>query len=159
MNFRVCILDMIQKSMKKTAFLSLLIIAMLIVAIWLYVNNQNQSPVSKTAETDMTNKAITMINPQPDQTITSPITISGQAPGMWYFEGQFPVKLLDATGKTIITSTAIAQGEWMTDDPVPFTAELTFSQPETTTGTLVLQNDNPSGLPENQKEFTVSVRF
>jgi len=107
----------------------------------------------------MTNKAITMINPQPDQTITSPITISGQAPGMWYFEGQFPVKLLDATGKTIITSTAIAQGEWMTDDPVPFTAELTFSQPETTTGTLVLQNDNPSGLPENQKEFTVSVRF
>jgi len=36
---------------------------------------------------------------------------------------------------------------------------ITFENPETATGTLVLEKDNPSGLPEHADELRVPVRF
>lgn len=136
--------------MKKRVFISLFITVLVGGGILFYANYQDQTQRSDT---------VVVTNPRPDQTITSPIAITGQATGAWYFEAQFPVRLLDSEGKTIGTSTAIAQGEWTTEDLVPFVAELTFTKPETSTGTLVLQNDNPSGLAENEMEFIVSVKF
>jgi len=47
----------------------------------------------------------------------------------------------------------------MTENFVPFAVSLAFDQPTTATGTLVLQKDNPSGLPENADEITIPVRF
>ncbi len=94
-----------------------------------------------------------------NQVIKSPLTITGQAVGNWYFEASFPVELLDGNGKSILIKPAQAQGEWMTTSFVPFTITLSFAQPATATGTLVFRNDNPSGLPENQKEFRIPVRF
>src|SRR3989344_3889084 len=145
--------------MKKQVLTSLLITVLLAGGILLYTNYQNKTQISDTVEMNTKNEEIILTDPQPDQTITSPITITGQASGSWYFEGQFPVTLLDAKGNIIGSSNAIAQGEWTIEELVPFVAELAFAQPETSTGKLVLQNDNPSGLAENQKEFTVSVQF
>jgi spore germination protein GerM len=54
---------------------------------------------------------------------------------------------------------AQAQGDWMTTNFVPFSSTLTFSTPTTPTGILVLQKDNPSGLPENDAEIRIPVRF
>jgi hypothetical protein len=47
----------------------------------------------------------------------------------------------------------------MTEEFVPFTATLTFEQPETETGFLVLEKDNPSGLPEQADELRIPVSF
>lgn len=38
-------------------------------------------------------------------------------------------------------------------DLVPFTGELSFKKDAHTKVTLIIRNDNPSGLPENQKEL------
>jgi hypothetical protein len=92
-------------------------------------------------------------------TISSPLVIKGKATGSWFFEAQFRVKLLDEGGNTIGQGTAHADGEWMTELPVPFTATLTFSTPSTSRGTLVFENDNPSGLPQNIKSYRVPVTF
>lgn len=93
-----------------------------------------------------------------NQIISSPITITGEA-RKWYFEASFPVELVDGNGKQLAIGPAQAQGDWMTADFVPFTITLTFPKPTTSTGTLIFRNDNPSGLPENQEEYRIPVRF
>ncbi len=89
---------------------------------------------------------IRVTTPRPNGTITSPLTITGEARGQWFFEAQFPITLVDSIGTVVATATARAQGEWMTENFVPFTAEITFTNPLTSTGQLLLSNDNPSGI-------------
>jgi hypothetical protein len=102
---------------------------------------------------------IRVTSPRKDQLVSSPLTVTGEARGSWYFEASFPVKLLDANGTVLGTAAAQAQGDWMTNDFVPFKATLSFTAPKTATGTLVLEKDNPSGLPENAASVSVAVRF
>ena len=101
---------------------------------------------------------ITIDNPRPNQRIKSPLTITGKARGTWFFEASFPVKLLDGNGEVIAESHVQAQGEWMTEDFVPYEAVLEF---ETTLkeGKLILEKDNPSGLPENADQLEIPVKF
>lgn len=91
--------------------------------------------------------------------VSSPLTLLGKARGMWYFEASFPVELYDANGNLIATSIATAEGEWMTEEFVPFTSTVTFDNPVTDTGVLVLKKDNPSGDPERDDSLTLKVRF
>lgn len=97
--------------------------------------------------------------PQPGQTVSSPLVVRGSARGPWYFEANFPVALLDGHGQRLAQSHATAQGEWMTTDWVPFSASLTFATPTTATGTLVLENANPSGDPATAQRRRIEVRF
>jgi len=100
-------------------------------------------------------------SPRPNTIITSPLEITGEARGTWYFEASFPVKLLDGNGNNIPLSPPyiMATAEWMTENFVPFRATLEFIAPTTATGTLILEKDNPSGLPENDDSLIVPVRF
>jgi hypothetical protein len=99
--------------------------------------------------------------PRPNQGITSPLHITGEARGYWFFEASFPVRLLDANGNNIpITPGYImATQEWMTEDFVPFEATLEFTAPAGTKGTLVFMKDNPSGLPENDDQLRMPIVF
>lgn len=111
-----------------------------------------------TSTPDMSN-FIRVTTPVKNQLVRSPLLVQGEARGTWYFEASFPVKLLDANGLQLAILPAQAQGEWMTENFVPFKAEMRFATPTTETGTLVLENDNPSGLPELSKEYRIPVRF
>jgi hypothetical protein len=102
---------------------------------------------------------IQVTNPRPNQVITNPLVITGQARGTWYFEANFPLELQDLNGIVLGTSFATAQGEWMTEEFVPFTAEITFAQPTTPSVNLVIKNANPSGLPENEKTLVIPVKI
>ena len=103
--------------------------------------------------------AIKIYSPSPDSLIESPIRIRGEARGYWYFEASFPVRLFDGNGGEIAVMPAQAEGEWMTNDYVPFNLILKFEKPETPIGTLVLEKDNPSGLLENADQVTIPVKF
>jgi len=96
---------------------------------------------------------------RPNETVSSPLVISGRARGYWFFEASFPVELLDDSGSVIASGIATAQDEWMTEAFVPFSATLEFSSPVTEKGTLILKKDNPSGLPEHDDRLVVPVRF
>lgn len=113
------------------------------------------SPVSSSPFTQDIHPAL----PAAGALVTSPLLVTGEARGSWYFEASFPVKLLDAHGNTLVQWYAQAQGEWMTTDFVLYESTLIFPQPTTATGTLVLEKDNPSGLPEHAASVTVPVRF
>ena len=98
-------------------------------------------------------------NPRPSSKIKSPLEITGQARGYWFFEADFPVRLLDDNGKEIGIAIATALSEWMTEDFVLFEATLEFQTPTTKRGVLILEKDNPSGLPKNADELRVPVYF
>lgn len=90
--------------------------------------------------------------------VTSPFKIVGKARGSWFFEGSFPIVLLNEKKEIIVQTTAQAKGNWMTADFVPFEATLKFDETHlTNAGTIVFKNDNPSGLSENEKTFSVPV--
>lgn len=107
---------------------------------------------------------IRIASPQPGDIVVSPLHISGEARGTWYFEGSFPVMLVDWDGRIIADGVAQARGEWMTEEFVPFSATLTFvdpsnDEPYSQRGAVILQRDNPSGLPENSAAAEIPVRF
>ncbi len=91
-------------------------------------------------------------------TITNPLTITGSA-RLWYFEGSFPVTLLDENGQVLVAHYASAQGDWMTTDWVPFKAEFNFISPKDQNGTLVFMKDNPSDLPQYDEKFELPVKI
>ena len=96
--------------------------------------------------------------PQPGDLVTSPLSIEGEARGTWYFEASFPVRLVDASSKTLAQGPAQALGEWMTTEFVPYRGTLSFTLPTSATGTLILTRDDPSGMrvPE---ELRIPIRF
>jgi hypothetical protein len=105
-----------------------------------------------------TSTAVLISQPLPNETISSPVEIIGQAPGNWFFEASLPVKLITLGGEEIAAHYALAQSNWMTDELVPFKSTLEFTT-TATSGYLVIANDNPSGLPENSLSFKIPVNF
>jgi len=127
------------------------IIAVIASVFWLSRPNKDFEPNGPGEKENL----IRVFNPKPDESIESPFIVEGEARGIWYFEASFPVKIIDSQNNQIAIAVAQAQSDWMTGDFVPFRAELEFSVSEKTPGTLVLEKDNPSGLPE----FDDQLRF
>lgn len=98
-------------------------------------------------------------NPRPNQKIELPFVVKGKARGNWFFEAVFSGELLDENNVVIGNVVLSAEGEWMTEEFVPFRGELKFEEPTTAKGKLVLKNANPSGIAENEKTLTIPVRF
>lgn len=98
-------------------------------------------------------------SPRPNTLVSSPLKITGQARGTWFFEASFPARILDSNGVELGVVPVQALGEWMTTDFVSFSTELKFDAPQTKTGKLILEKDNPSGLPENNDSLIVPIKF
>jgi len=110
------------------------------------------------------NDLIILENLWESKEITSPLIVEGRARGAWYFEGNFPLILTDWDGKIIAEGYATAQGEWMTEDFVPFKGTIEFEKPEVIKGVLgrgalILKKNNPSGLPEYDDALEVPILF
>jgi len=99
-------------------------------------------------------------SPLPGTHISSPFTIKGRARGTWFFEGDFPVILLDAQGKKIAESYATAKSQWMTEDFVEFEGTLEFNGSVSgQKGSLILRKDNPTGLAKFDDFLEIPVNF
>lgn len=94
--------------------------------------------------------------------IASPVTVTGSARGYWYFEASFPIVVVDWNGLIIGEGYATAQGDWMTEEFVPFEGTITFDLPEDTPykrGTIIFKKSNASGLPEHDDALEIPVHF
>lgn len=98
-------------------------------------------------------------NPVPNQLVSSPLQVMGQARGSWFFEASLSVAIYDDVGNPLGQGVALAEGDWMTENFVPFTADLDFDNTTAVEGEIRIQNANPSGLIENEKELIIPVRF
>ena len=102
---------------------------------------------------------IKIVSPRPLEKVVSPLSINGEARGTWFFEAQFSASLLDENGRILGTGVMTADSEWMTEEFVPYTGELVFNAPTGTKGKLILEKNNPSGIPQKDSQLIVPVVF
>lgn len=126
-------------------------------------------PVATTTEITYTNASVDLIVvelPFPDAVTGKEFSAIGQARGYWFFEASFPIEVIDANGNILAMGIAQAQPDpvtneinWMTEDFVPFKADIII--PETFMGpaTIVFKKDNPSGLPENDASISFPINI
>lgn len=161
--------------MKKT-FVTLLLLIVLGLFAWSIVKQGAHSPASGRITPDEIMRLaskhlpplgtqalpnqIRVTKPSAGDVITSPVEISGQASGPWFFEASAPVKIFDLTGALLGTGHIEALGDWMTTDLVNFTGTITFTTTNVSTaGVILLENDNPSGQASTSRYIAVPVVF
>ena len=145
--------------MQKSLALLLVVLAVAGAAAW-WQFGAPQPVVEDTGNAAQKAGLIRLTSPLPNSTVESPLTITGEARGYWYFEASFPVFLVDWDGRIIAQGIATAKSEWMTENFVPFEAKLEFvvdPQVYSNRGALILQKDNPSGLPEHDDALEIPV--
>lgn len=136
--------------MKKEIWLVIILAAVIIVLVGFLMWPSNKPN---------NNSDIKDLSIESGQKITNPLTVQGQARGSWFFEGSFPIKITDEKGNVLGSSFVTAQGEWMTENFVPFKGETEFASSTGGKGFLVLSKDNPSGLPEYDKQIKIPITF
>ncbi len=135
-------------------------IAAAVAAAWILTQKKALAPVLNPPATK--DDLIRVDTPRPNQTIQSPLVITGEARGNWFFEASFPVVLVNWDGLIIAQGIATAKSDWMTSEFVPFQATLNFTIDKNTysnRGALILKKDNPSGLPANDNSIEVPIIF
>lgn len=148
------------------ASMALFVLLSLSAVVFLYYQNQQlkgmlaryqATPTPISAPTPNPNQPV-VTSPPAGTKVISPLKITGVVPAGWMFEGTFPIKLTDSTGKMIVQGNGkeVTPGSWQSGNPVDFTATLTFKT-ASTSGFLVLENDNPSGNPANSKTFKIPL--
>lgn len=144
--------------MKKTVLI--VAIFAIVIALFGYIFiNFVKAPNNLTVKADKSDQ-IVVISPIKNSQISSPLSISGRARGSWFFEGSFPIVLLDSDRNMIAEGHVTAQGEWMTQDFVKFIGSLQFNNYiKGSNGLLVLKKDNPSGIVSNNDSIEIPITF
>ena len=140
------------------------VVGVLLVAVLVAAGCAEDDPPSTPTDpaTDVTSDGgidLEVVSPRKGATITNPLRVNGRAPGSWSFEADFPLEVLDADRRTLGEGHATMKGDWTTESPVDFAGTISFDQPPTASGYLVLRKANPSGLPEHDDEVEVKIRF
>lgn len=146
----------------------LVAIILLFVVGWVVYDNKNavihenintaDTPLTATTTLETKDDLIVVTSPLPAMTVSSPSVIAGKARGYWFFEASFPIELRDIQGNLLETVVAQAQGNWMTEEFVPFTANLIFTKPSAPMpAVLIFKKDNPSGLPEHDDSLSIPI--
>lgn len=111
--------------------------------------------------TNATADLIVVELPFPGAVTGKDFKVIGKARGYWFFEASFPIEVLDKDGKSIAIGIAQAQSEWMTEDFVPFSADIKVPDTYIGPATLLLKKDNASGLPEHDASisFPITIEY
>ena len=155
--------------MKRIFILTITIL--LVLAIFIYIWNNKVKPlpdnrmlIANTKSTESATSTADLIKvdfPLPNDRVRSPLNISGQARGQWFFEAVFPVILTDVNGHILAEEQGRGPGDrWMTTNFVPFEAGLVFDrQTPGSHGFLILKRANPSDMPQNDRSLKIPVTF
>lgn len=95
----------------------------------------------------------------PGATVSGTMTATGSVKGGYFFEANMGVKILDANKNVLKSTNGTATSDWMTSGPVSFTTNLDFTGIPAGQGFIRLHNDNPSGMPENDRFIDIPVVF
>lgn len=97
-------------------------------------------------------------SPHVNQTVYSPLTITGEAKG-WYDGDVFFVQLINESGEVIGGALATASEDVVDDAYVPFTAEIIFDAQEVNGGDIVFQKQKSSESAQSTGSFSFPVFF
>lgn len=94
---------------------------------------------------------------KPGDSVSGKVSFSARVQGGYFFEANVGINILDGNKKLLRAGNGMATSEWMTAGPVDFTAVLDFTSLPKGLGFIEIKNDNPSGLPENDKSILIPV--
>src|SRR3989344_4416704 len=144
--------------MHRTLFILFVSLAVLVGGVlYLYSSPTEVPPRVLYTYMNASSNDIVVYVPQPRAEVSKTFSITGNARGPWYFEASFPISILDASGATLLQTHATADGEWMTEAFVPFSVDISLPSGYTGEATIVLNKDNPSGLPEHDASVSFQV--
>jgi len=152
----------------KKIILLIIILIIIVGFFWFLSNfqkeNNNQLPPEENESIIYNNASAELIKvelPFPGAVTGKSFSVIGEARGTWFFEASFPIQLFDKDGKLLATAIAQAQEDWMTENFVPFKADITAPESYIGEATLVLKKDNPSGLPDKDASisFKITVEY
>ncbi len=148
-------------SMKKIHLVVLVLAAILTVLWFVFYPHTVQAPVQTLVSTytNASPDTIVVASPKPGESVAGAqsIAVTGQARGPWYFEASFPVVIEDLAGNVLGQTPATATSDWMTENFVPFTANISLSSSYRGPATIILKNDNPSGDPSRAASVSVPI--
>ena len=140
---------------------NIIILILIGLIVWFgFIKNPVETPVNtkepiteKITYNNTSAEKIIVDLPFPGAVTGKEFKVTGRARG-FYFEGSFPIDVLDSKGQTLVQTYATAQGEWMVDAFVPFEANVKVPDTYIGSATLVLRKDNASGLPEHDASIS-----
>lgn len=118
---------------------------------------EQPAPVVKATYMNANADRIVVDTPLPGGTVGNTFTVSGKARGGWYFEASFPLSVVSSANAQLVEMPVQATGDWMTSEFVPFTASVSVPASYKGPATLILHNDNASGLPENDASISIPI--
>ena len=140
------------------SLLVVLAITLIGAAAWFTYQKQhkvgNENVQITPAYVNASQNLILVTAPTPGTVVSHIFSVSGKARGYWFFEASFPVVVTGNKGEILARLPAHAQGDWMTNEFVPFSVDITISNSYVGPATITLKKDNPSGIPE--KDASVS---
>jgi len=93
----------------------------------------------------------------PNSKVQGVVSYQGAVKGGYFFEVNILINILDANKNVLKTSNAIAMTDWMTIEPVEFEGNIDFTNLPKGLAYIEIHNDNPSGLPENDKSVLIPI--
>lgn len=93
----------------------------------------------------------------PGAKVSGKMTATGSVKGAYFFEANLVMQILDANKNVLRSFPGSATTDWMTSEPVSFTTDLDFTGLAKGPGYIRIHNDNPSGLPENDRSIDIPV--
>jgi hypothetical protein len=128
--------------------LGVVLILVIFVAIYLYTTKKADTPevlVPKNNLEILGNKEdLISFSVKPGDTVSKILSLIGSVQGYYYSEGNILIKLLDENQNILKEGNGTATTEWMTSDPVSFTATIDSTGLDGK-GYILIQNDDPSG--------------
>lgn len=161
-----------ETSSKTIKIIGFIIIVVVIVIIGLVLTKRDTRLESPQDETVTVNEdaAQNPVNPQTfssiinhGDTVTTNQVITGSVPGFWFFEGDFPVELVDNNDNVFATVIATTPEDWMTTDIVPFTITTPENLSYTGPGKMIFKRNDPSdgesNIPTSETTAAILVNF
>ena len=153
---------------KKEIYLSVLLLAIafvvLLVTLYPYrpdpsISSTSKIPFTPTVTPIPSLSPVVILSPNLTLPLKSPQKIIGLIDKSWVFEASFPLELFDSQLRSLFRGTASAPN-WLDKDSTytDFSANIKFSTKKPN-GFLLIKNDNPSGIPENNKSIQIPVIF
>jgi len=145
-------MSFLNKKNKSSRYI-LLIIVLILIVLGLYFIT------SKKVESPVINNDLVSFSVKAGDKVSGLLNLSGSVKGGYFFEGNIKIFLLDSKQNILKSGFGTATTDWMTTDPVSFTASID-STGLNEAGFILIQNDDPSdGEGGVAKKILIPVMF
>lgn len=93
----------------------------------------------------------------PGSSVSGKMTVTGSVKGGYFFEGNILINIRAVDNTLLRAGHGQATTDWMTAEPVSFSADVDFTGLPKGEAYLVIHNDNPSDMRENDKEIAIPI--